>query len=225
LSDSMMIKIPAGGLVFVRLSGLKQSLERLPVAAYQNYKLATGVEISCQGDCVIDSDAGILILESSVTPADAFVDAVNWEIIGENYGAQSSGYMDNGLIVKASGVCGGDGTITIRASAMGDPSVYDEITIDISNQESPGGCQVQNAQENEYVVSMYPNPVNDMLNIQASQIIQSVSIRDISGKTLVNKSVNSNELKISMLDYAAGVYIVEINLANHNKILKKLLIN
>lgn len=68
---------------------------------------------------------------------------------------------------------------------------------------------------------IYPNPVNNLLNISSSVNINSVSITNIVGQTMfINKYNNTNKLVLDMSKFEKGVYFVKVN-NSINKILKQ----
>ena len=58
-------------------------------------------------------------------------------------------------------------------------------------------------------ISIYPNPVNNVLNFNVSEnvTISDISIVDITGK-LINSSFNLNQKTIDVSDIQSGVYFV-----------------
>jgi hypothetical protein len=58
-------------------------------------------------------------------------------------------------------------------------------------------------------VTVYPNPVKDMLHIQTEQTIQSVFVFDLSGKLLIH--VRGNQQTINLQSLQTGNYIVRIH--------------
>ena len=75
----------------------------------------------------------------------------------------------------------------------------DDIKITAGNTASIS--EVENAN-----VSLYPNPVTNILNIDA-QGIQEVNVMDINGRTVMNMQ-NTNT--IDMTNLASGVYFVRV---------------
>lgn len=57
--------------------------------------------------------------------------------------------------------------------------------------------------------ALYPNPANDVLNIQTDATIESITISDITGKTVLIKKNQGAGIDVSKL--TPGVYIVTIN--------------
>ena len=64
----------------------------------------------------------------------------------------------------------------------------------------------------EKTVSVFPNPVNDFLNIQGGgEAIEQVILTDMQGKTLINKEVFGFEnLKVNVNFLSSGMYTLKI---------------
>jgi hypothetical protein len=69
-------------------------------------------------------------------------------------------------------------------------------------------------------VSVYPNPVSDIINIKTNLEIVKVELFDILGKQVLNAEV-TNQLKINQ--FKAGVYFLKVHTAN-NSITRKIII-
>lgn len=59
-------------------------------------------------------------------------------------------------------------------------------------------------------LSLYPNPVSDILNINAGTEIISVSIYDITGRLILSKACHEEQCPVSMRNMEKGVYIVQV---------------
>lgn len=60
-------------------------------------------------------------------------------------------------------------------------------------------------------IKIYPNPVQNLLNIQSSVQIRQIEITDLSGKTIYKKSkINQNQFEIQTRNFSKGVYIIQI---------------
>lgn len=59
-----------------------------------------------------------------------------------------------------------------------------------------------------YSFEVYPNPAKDFISIRTDELISRISIKDISGKLLINNSKNETTLDISRL--TPGVYFIEV---------------
>ncbi len=63
-------------------------------------------------------------------------------------------------------------------------------------------------------ISLYPNPVKDMLTIAAQSDIKEVVVRNLVGQTVMNVSVNGFEKSVDLSSVAAGNYFVTVKMAN-----------
>ncbi len=66
----------------------------------------------------------------------------------------------------------------------------------------------------EYNISIYPNPTNEILNAEFGDNVQKITILDITGKQMFEKTnINRNE-KINLSDFKPGVYLINIQTDN-----------
>lgn len=85
---------------------------------------------------------------------------------------------------------------------------YDELSVSL--------------EENDVTFNVYPNPANDMINIEA-QDIELVELYDIYGRMLYSEDINDNT-SIDISDFAEGIYFIKIYSEGKNsvkKIIKK----
>jgi len=59
-------------------------------------------------------------------------------------------------------------------------------------------------------ISIYPNPVVDVLNITAASKVTAVSVYDMSGKNTANYKLNDNKSQVNLSKLAPGAYVVKI---------------
>jgi hypothetical protein len=59
-------------------------------------------------------------------------------------------------------------------------------------------------------INLYPNPVNDVLNINSTYALNNISISDINGRVVRNTSLNGTEAQINIADLASGVYLLKV---------------
>ena len=64
--------------------------------------------------------------------------------------------------------------------------------------------------ENEIISSIYPNPANDVLNIELKEIISTVSILSVDGKIISSQSVNDLSTSIDVQNLSTGLYSYKI---------------
>ncbi len=66
-------------------------------------------------------------------------------------------------------------------------------------------------------VSLYPNPVANVLNIKSANAIQKVAINDLTGRQVLVRLANAKELQIAVNELSSGSYFVTILGANGNR--------
>ncbi|ESU27356.1 hypothetical protein FLJC2902T_20610 [Flavobacterium limnosediminis JC2902] len=69
-------------------------------------------------------------------------------------------------------------------------------------------------------LKVYPNPVNDVLQIENSQFMTAIEMYNIEGRKVISKSVNSMTASIPMSEFAVGAYFVVITSDNAVKTVK-----
>lgn len=79
---------------------------------------------------------------------------------------------------------------------------------------------------NQFDFSYYPNPVQDVLNIQSNKSIESISIFDLSGRQFkVQSTKDLNSTKVNLNHLSSGLYLVKVILENNQvetfKVIKK----
>lgn len=60
----------------------------------------------------------------------------------------------------------------------------------------------------------YPNPVHDILNIDSQAKVKSISIIDLSGKTVLSSEINQNQFNINLSRLSSGAYILSAQTEN-----------
>ena len=68
----------------------------------------------------------------------------------------------------------------------------------------------------------YPNPVNDILNLQYSQEISKVQVINLLGQQVISKALNATQGQIDMSGLPAGTYLVKITADGVEKTIKVL---
>ncbi len=64
-----------------------------------------------------------------------------------------------------------------------------------------------------YGISIYPNPSDGIFNIRNNRNLKNVNleIRDLSGRVIIKKIINSNIEHIDISNYSKGIYIINMN--------------
>lgn len=70
---------------------------------------------------------------------------------------------------------------------------------------------VQEVFETKAAVTVYPNPVKDMLFVSSDDKMERVELFNLQGQELVSKQVNSLNTQIELGGFAPGMYILKVN--------------
>jgi plastocyanin len=77
----------------------------------------------------------------------------------------------------------------------------------------------------ESSIVLYPNPVNNVLNISSSNIIKSYDVKDLLGRVIYSSSeINSNNISLNTSSFSNNVYLVSC-IVNDQLIIKKIIIS
>lgn len=72
----------------------------------------------------------------------------------------------------------------------------------------------------EKVVSVYPNPVVDVLNISTKEAVSTVTIYDVLGKVVLQAQPDSISPSIDMSAFSSGAYLVQVTIGDATKTVK-----
>ncbi len=78
---------------------------------------------------------------------------------------------------------------------------------------------------NEDIISIYPNPAKDNLNIVSSAIIETYSIYNVMGVELIRNRLGSNKGSIDISNLSSGVYFLETMDSNNRLKRDKFIVN
>lgn len=87
------------------------------------------------------------------------------------------------------------------------------------------GCLTLETKELEHAVSVYPNPINDILMVTAHSKIAQVRIMDLKGMRVslpISMGVSGESVKISTETLNSGMWILEVHLENGTTITRKI---
>ena len=77
---------------------------------------------------------------------------------------------------------------------------------------------------NENIIKIYPNPANQIVNINSLNKIEDINIYSVIGqKVLSFNNLNTVNYEINIRNLIKGIYFIEIKDINNNKILNKLI--
>lgn len=69
-------------------------------------------------------------------------------------------------------------------------------------------------------IILYPNPANDVLNIEAETNISSIEITNMLGQALISTKENGNKHQVNISGLSAGNYFVKVTTGNTNRVLR-----
>ena len=72
-------------------------------------------------------------------------------------------------------------------------------------------------------VSIYPNPVKDILNVKTASKIKTHKVYNLAGQIVNAKLISDKTIDFSRLE--KGIYVVEIQLENGKKLTQKIIKN
>ncbi len=152
--------------------------------------------------------------------------AQNWTVVSNTV---ASGIR---TLIATRTLAGGSGDYTIANAAGNIPISYARGTgLSLANHGTSRGystlvmtAALSNEDFEQQKISIYPNPVTDVLHLGNSQQIKKVSFYDTSGR-LVKTAVTEGKSSTDVSILQKGTYIIEYELTNGNlsydKIIKK----
>jgi len=85
-------------------------------------------------------------------------------------------------------------------------------TLTKTNYIHVGGVGINELQQN--AVSVYPNPVKDIMTVQANSSIKEISLYNITGQLVLNQVVNSTKVNVTTTGLSTGIYSLKAILDN-----------
>ena len=73
-------------------------------------------------------------------------------------------------------------------------------------------------------IMVYPNPVKDVVNIEAEMNVESVNIINMVGQVVYQEQLNQKSTKIDLSNYDSGIYFISMN-TQEKTITKKIVID
>ncbi len=129
------------------------------------------------------------------------IDAINWETQGEIEGAGNSSNTNNYAFIDKNHLT------TTTYYRLKQTDFNGEYTYDKTITVLPSS--------NANTISIYPNPSNDIINIQANETILKIEVINLLGKVLVSKTTNTTELKLDLSKHPKEIYFVRTYTKKH----------
>ena len=77
-----------------------------------------------------------------------------------------------------------------------------------------------NGLDAEFTFSMYPNPVQDKVRINSANQIDAIQIFDLSGRSVLQKTLNARSPEINVAALNSGVYFLKATMESNSKVIK-----
>lgn len=71
-------------------------------------------------------------------------------------------------------------------------------------------------------IAVYPNPANDIVNIQSSSVINSITVYDVQGRKIQAAAVNTQNTEVNISGLNSGIYFFSIETENGSSMKKVL---
>ncbi len=84
---------------------------------------------------------------------------------------------------------------------------------------TPGAC-LGNENFGELNLSVFPNPIKNVLNVSCEEVIANITFYNLSGAEILKKHFNSHEAEIDTSNLSSGTYFVKITTNDKEKTLK-----
>jgi len=116
-------------------------------------------------------------------------------------------------------------TLTLGTSIQNRAAIYFDFNFPIiTNRTSTVVSNLTNVENinNHVFVQITPNPAKDLIQIQSSEIVESIEIQDVSGK-IIQKTLSKNDIKtMNIAHLQKGLYFLKINTAKGFKVVRLL---
>ncbi len=197
--DSIIVNVPKYSAVLYTFTAQETNFPEDIGYTDPEYVAATDIEISClEGISKITTPSVRLHFTASVLPDSAFVQSVKWSLESNDLNCQ----FYNGILLAP---LEGNDTLYVRADAQDGSGVYDTYEVVIKLSED-----VEETSGNDEVYSIYPNPVQNDLVINATEVGNVAIIKDVQGKVVANELIESTQTILNMGKLEDGLYIIEI---------------
>ncbi len=207
LKDSMMVKVPAFGMVLIAFQGEDLEFDPLPLG-YFNHVEPESIELKPEDELEFEVDENLerVYFVANLFPENVFFENVVIEEL-DNPVKATVRYLGAGRsYIKGSGKCDGNGTVKIVAWSLENPEIRDTLEVSISNQGS--NCNVSVNDDYASKIWFFPNPVQDQLNIK-TETEAWISIYNLSGQLMLKKRIDGNGI-ITTSDLNKGLYTIEL---------------
>ena len=171
------------------------------------------------GNGLID-DSALGVVPFTYPEGEWFLITMTWDInLGISLATWSMYVAGNEVIPPGTAYTSSDGTtatslgginffsITTNNEYYLDAMTYTDDVSGVNDLQSKG-------------LAVYPNPVKDVLNVQAKEAISAVEIYNVLGQRVHASNVNALASKIDMSQMASGAYFVKVSIGGEQATIK-----
>ncbi|GGH71579.1 PKD domain-containing protein [Phaeocystidibacter marisrubri] len=112
-------------------------------------------------------------------------------------------------------ICSSYHVETVGMDANGDLIYKTGYTLNVMDPYTIG---IEESEPHEFIV--YPQPANDVINIESEAVIHGFSLFDLSGREVHSQATFSNKITINTNDCPSGMYVLRISSSNRVQHLK-----
>lgn len=223
LTDNMLVRIPAFGMVIISTKGQDPGFEVLPMGYYDR-QLPESMNIYMKNGGNISVSLGSEVITATISPYSAFNPAVTFKILENPTESTFRQVSGNTLQIFGSGICGDGGIIKVVVIVNDNPAINDTISVNVTAQGS--GCPTTSLDEIDQNNQplFYPNPAGQKITF--SSVLSSdtrVRIINPQGQVVLSKDLAAGrEFGTSSMD--SGMYVVNIIFPEGESYSEKLII-
>ena len=115
-------------------------------------------------------------------------------------------------------------TLVAEMSAMLILPKIDTSYVFEDNDTNNGGVGLLNTKNIQDCINIYPNPTESIINIESSEIINSIELLNPLGKVLLEKEVNAYNYQINLNPLPQGTYFIKV-ITNSGQTVKKIILS
>ena len=204
IEDGMLVHVPKHSAVYIAFDAEVKDLEEKPLGNYEYHKVTEIYVTTDGGRTQLDGTSDQIGVTVEVLPEDAFYGAWNYEIIDNSANIEYS-RISNRVSTNENSV---NGTSTIRFYARDGSGVYTDVEFSVVNTTSSG---IISPRANKVLV--FPNPVNDYLNIAITEADANAryEIYSILGVKVSSGVITNSDMQVvNLSSLKSGIYNIRI---------------
>ncbi|WP_339836564.1 T9SS type A sorting domain-containing protein [uncultured Flavobacterium sp.] len=163
-----------------------------------------------------------IVVKTQINPADFDIATLRLMEASHNVATRINGNIIEFVFQTINLDTGGHGNILLKIKTQGDlltsdivtnkADIYFDYNFPVETNFANTTFQVlsNSVVTIDNSVGVYPNPVNDMVNIKANTAISSIEIYDVQGRIVHKKITNQKTESIDVAAYSNGIYFLKI---------------